>query len=238
MALWLSPRKGLCVTPVSAATGTGTALASRPGTLPDIYAPEHTQSGGSGLKFLPRNPHSHHVTSSTCGNSVPLHIGPTSQLAGRDRPVPVLCFWLTLTASWPKQVGAVDLDWLEGDCAGPSPSSALGLCPGGSHPQTSLLLQSIIYYVSRSPKLDSWLSHEGIATALRAVRAPGYADSDPTFSLSVDEDYDLRLSGLSLPSFCAVHLEWIQYCASRRGQVGLPLPQGHPPVHPPLWAAV
>ncbi|XP_028338794.1 pecanex-like protein 3 isoform X4 [Physeter macrocephalus] len=79
-------------------------------------------------------------------------------------------------------------------------------------------VRSIIYYVSRSPKLEAWLSHEGIATALRPVRAPGYADSDPTFSLSVDEDYDLRLSGLSLPSFCAVHLQWIQYCASRRGQ--------------------
>lgn len=75
--------------------------------------------------------------------------------------------------------------------------------------------------MSRSPKLEAWLSHEGIAAALRPVRAPGYADSDPTFSLSVDEDYDLRLSGLSLPSFCAVHLEWIQYCASRRSQVRL-----------------
>ncbi|XP_060032049.1 pecanex-like protein 3 isoform X7 [Erinaceus europaeus] len=79
-------------------------------------------------------------------------------------------------------------------------------------------VKSIIYYVSRSPKLEAWLSHEGITAALRPVRAPGYADSDPTFSLSVDEDYDLRLSGLSLPSFCAVHLEWIQYCASRRSQ--------------------
>lgn len=87
-----------------------------------------------------------------------------------------------------------------------------------------LSFQSIIYYVSRSPKLEAWLSHEGIAAALRPVRAPGYADSDPTFSLSVDEDYDLRLSGLSLPSFCAVHLEWIQYCASRRSQVRSPYP--------------
>lgn len=82
--------------------------------------------------------------------------------------------------------------------------------------------------MSRSPKLEAWLSHEGIATALRPVRAPGYADSDPTFSLSVDEDYDLRLSGLSLPSFCAVHLEWIQYCASRRSQVWPPAPWGCP----------
>lgn len=88
----------------------------------------------------------------------------------------------------------------------------------------ALSSQSIIYYVNRSPKLEAWLSHEGIAAALRPVRAPGYADSDPTFSLSVDEDYDLRLSGLSLPSFCAVHLEWIQYCASRRSQVWPPLP--------------
>lgn len=116
----------------------------------------------------------------------------------------------------------------------------------------ALSSQSIIYYVSRSPKLEAWLSHEGIATALRPVRAPGYADSDPTFSLSVDEDYDLRLSGLSLPSFCAVHLEWIQYCASRRSQVrppapwGCPLPLGLPspragsshPQPPLAWAPV
>ncbi|XP_074087164.1 pecanex-like protein 3 isoform X3 [Macrotis lagotis] len=79
-------------------------------------------------------------------------------------------------------------------------------------------VKSIIYYVSRSPKLEAWLSHEGIGAALRPVRVPGYADSDPTFSLSVDEDYDLRLAGLSLPAFCAVHLDWIQYCAARRGQ--------------------
>lgn len=99
-------------------------------------------------------------------------------------------------------------------------------CPQSLTP--ALFSQSIIYYVSRSPKLEAWLSHEGIATALRPVRAPGYADSDPTFSLSVDEDYDLRLSGLSLPSFCAVHLEWIQYCASRRGQVWPPPARGCP----------
>lgn len=99
---------------------------------------------------------------------------------------------------------------------------------------SALPSQSIIYYVSRSPKLEAWLSHEGISAALRPVRAPGYADSDPTFSLSVDEDYDLRLSGLSLPSFCAVHLEWIQYCASRRSQVWPPLPRA---AFFPPWAA-
>lgn len=87
--------------------------------------------------------------------------------------------------------------------------------------------------MSRSPKLETWLNHEGIAAALRPVRALGYADSDPTFSLSVDEDYDLRLSGLSLPSFCAVHLEWIQYCASRRSQVSyLSLRSALPPQAP------
>lgn len=98
----------------------------------------------------------------------------------------------------------------------------------------ALSSQSIIYYVSRSPKLEAWLSHEGISAALRPVRVPGYADSDPTFSLSVDEDYDLRLSGLSLPSFCAVHLEWIQYCASRRSQVWPPLPWA---AFSPPWVA-
>lgn len=104
------------------------------------------------------------------------------------------------------------------------PARAKALPRHWPSPDACVSSQSIIYYVSRSPKLEAWLSHEGISAALRPVRAPGYADSDPTFSLSVDEDYDLRLSGLSLPSFCAVHLEWIQYCASRRSQVWPPLP--------------
>ncbi|KAK2119115.1 Pecanex-like protein 3, partial [Saguinus oedipus] len=47
---------------------------------------------------------------------------------------------------------------------------------------------------------------------------PRVLSFNPTFSLSMDEDYDLCLSGLPLPSFCAVHFEWIQYCASRRSQ--------------------
>lgn len=46
-----------------------------------------------------------------------------------------------------------------------------------------------------------------------------YVDSDPTFNLNIDEDYDHRASGITPSSFCMVYLDWIQYCNSRRQTV-------------------
>ena len=55
--------------------------------------------------------------------------------------------------------------------------------------------------------------------ALQGTTEKNYVDLDPTFTLQVDEDYDLRLSGVSRGSFCNIYLSWIQYCASRRDKV-------------------
>uniref|UniRef100_A0A3P9PXB6 Pecanex-like protein n=1 Tax=Poecilia reticulata TaxID=8081 RepID=A0A3P9PXB6_POERE len=77
-------------------------------------------------------------------------------------------------------------------------------------------VKSIIYYVSRSPKLEEWLANEAIQEALRPCLAPNYVDSDPTFNLNIDEDYDHRASGITPSSFSMVYLDWIQYCNSRR----------------------
>ncbi|XP_077448331.1 pecanex-like protein 3 isoform X1 [Stigmatopora argus] len=77
-------------------------------------------------------------------------------------------------------------------------------------------VKSIIYYVSRSPKLEEWLANEAIHEALRPCLAPNYVDSDPTFNLNIDEDYDHRASGITLASFCLIYVDWIQYCNSRR----------------------
>ncbi|XP_077184272.1 pecanex-like protein 3 isoform X1 [Paroedura picta] len=77
-------------------------------------------------------------------------------------------------------------------------------------------VKSIIYYVTCSPKLEDWLANEGIQEALRPCTALNYADSDPTFNLNIDEDYDHRMAGITLASFCNVYLDWIQYCAGRR----------------------
>ncbi|XP_051533265.1 pecanex-like protein 3 isoform X4 [Myxocyprinus asiaticus] len=77
-------------------------------------------------------------------------------------------------------------------------------------------VKSIIYYVSRSPKLEDWLANESVQEALRPCLSPSYVDSDPTFSLNIDEDYDHRASGITPSSFCLVYLEWIKYCNSRR----------------------
>ncbi|XP_067877905.1 pecanex-like protein 3 isoform X2 [Heterodontus francisci] len=77
-------------------------------------------------------------------------------------------------------------------------------------------VKSIVYYVIRSPKLEEWVSNEAIQEVLRPCSNPNYADSDPTFNHNIDEDYDHRMQGISLISFCNVYLDWIQYCASRR----------------------
>lgn len=79
--------------------------------------------------------------------------------------------------------------------------------------------QSIIYYVTCSPKLEDWLGSEGIQEALRPCTSLSYADSDPTFNLNIDEDYDHRMAGITLASFCNIYLDWIQYCAGRREKV-------------------
>lgn len=81
------------------------------------------------------------------------------------------------------------------------------------------LLQSIIYYVSRSPKLEEWLSNETVQEALRPCLSTSYVDSDPTFNLNIDEDYDHRASGITPAAFCMIYLDWIQYCNSRRQKV-------------------
>ncbi|XP_048360438.1 pecanex-like protein 3 [Sphaerodactylus townsendi] len=77
-------------------------------------------------------------------------------------------------------------------------------------------VKSIIYYVTCSPKLEDWLANEGIQEALRPCTSLNYADSDPTFNLNIDEDYDHRMAGITLASFCNIYLDWIQYCAGRR----------------------
>lgn len=77
-------------------------------------------------------------------------------------------------------------------------------------------VKSIIYYVSRSAKLEEWLTNETVQDALRPCLGANYVDSDPTFNLNIDEDYDHRASGITPSSFCMVYLDWIQYCNSRR----------------------
>lgn len=84
-----------------------------------------------------------------------------------------------------------------------------------SSPPSAPAPQSIIYYVTRSPKLEDWLRHEGIREGLRGAVAPGYVDTDPTFNPNIDEDYDARAAGLTLPAFRHAHLAWIQHCAAQ-----------------------
>lgn len=56
---------------------------------------------------------------------------------------------------------------------------------------------------------------------LRLCTDRNYVDVDPTFNPNIDEDYDHRLAGISRESFCMIYLNWIEYCCSRRENVGM-----------------
>ncbi|XP_033628750.1 pecanex-like protein 1 isoform X1 [Asterias rubens] len=77
-------------------------------------------------------------------------------------------------------------------------------------------VKSIIYYVVRCPKLEQWVNDEILQEALRTCNDDAYTDCDPTFTPKIDEDYDLRQSGISRDSFCNCYLGWIQHCVGRR----------------------
>ncbi|XP_054716073.1 pecanex-like protein 1 [Uloborus diversus] len=76
-------------------------------------------------------------------------------------------------------------------------------------------VKSIVYYTVNNSKLEEWLHSEHIQEALRSTLDKNYADLDPVFNMTVDEDYDFRASGVSRNSFCNVYLDWIQFCISK-----------------------
>lgn len=69
--------------------------------------------------------------------------------------------------------------------------------------------------------MEEWLHSEQIQEALKPTLDKNYADLDPVFNMTVDEDYDYRASGVSRNSFCNVYLDWIQFCISKNKLVSL-----------------
>lgn len=80
------------------------------------------------------------------------------------------------------------------------------------------LFQSIIYYAIRSPKLQSWLTSPTIQDALQLTLDRQFVDLDPIFNHNLDEDFDFRASGITRYSFCAIYMDWIQFCYAKRQQ--------------------
>ncbi|XP_022800219.1 pecanex-like protein 1 isoform X2 [Stylophora pistillata] len=77
-------------------------------------------------------------------------------------------------------------------------------------------VKSVIFYTLKSPKLDHWLRDETLREQLMSFHDPQYVDVDRSFYHNIDEDYDLRQSGISRTSFLTCYYSWIQYCASRK----------------------
>lgn len=82
-------------------------------------------------------------------------------------------------------------------------------------------LQSIIYYMVTSPKLLSWIKNESLLKSLQPFAKWHYIERDlAMFNINIDDDYVPCLQGITRASYCNVYLEWIQYCAQKRQEVG------------------
>ena len=76
----------------------------------------------------------------------------------------------------------------------------------------------MIYHVTRHPALSRWLSSSDIINSLQHLTAAEWADLDPTFHPKIDEDFDMKDSGITRQSFCNVYHSWIRHCIMRREQ--------------------
>ena len=74
-------------------------------------------------------------------------------------------------------------------------------------------VKAVIFYATTNPRLEKWLKNDVIKEALEPLaKDKKFVDLDPTFNLSVDEDFDFRASGITRQSFCQVYQNWIRYC--------------------------
>ncbi|KAH1026647.1 pecanex-like protein 1 isoform X2 [Dendroctonus ponderosae] len=83
----------------------------------------------------------------------------------------------------------------------------------------SYYVKSIIFYTTRSPKLDEWLNSDVINKALRTIWKLDFVDLDPIFNYNIDEDYDPYANGMTKGAFLHTHGDWLYYCLNRRGDV-------------------
>lgn len=74
-------------------------------------------------------------------------------------------------------------------------------------------IKAVIFYAITNNRLEKWFANEVIKEALEPLsKDKNFVDLDPTFNLSVDEDYDFRASGITRSSFCQVYINWIKHC--------------------------
>lgn len=76
-------------------------------------------------------------------------------------------------------------------------------------------VKAIIYFTVTSQHLSKWLKTKEFHDALEHTKDKMYADLDPTFSLSLDLDYDSTLCGVTRAKFYSVYFDWIKYCFDR-----------------------
>lgn len=76
-------------------------------------------------------------------------------------------------------------------------------------------VKAIIYFTMASQHLSKWLRTTEFHDALESTKDKSYADLDPTFSSSLDLDFDLGLCGVTREKFCSVYFDWIKYCVDR-----------------------
>lgn len=78
-------------------------------------------------------------------------------------------------------------------------------------------VKCVIFYTIMDSKLSKWLKDTTIRSTLDAVTGnENFVDLDASFNVSIEEDFDEQIGGITRQSFSAVYGEWLKYCLEQR----------------------
>lgn len=78
-------------------------------------------------------------------------------------------------------------------------------------------VKCVIFFTIMDSKLTKWLKDATIRSTLDAVTSnENFVDLDASFNVSIEEDFDETIGGITRQSFSAVYGEWLAYCLQQR----------------------
>lgn len=78
-------------------------------------------------------------------------------------------------------------------------------------------VKCVIFYTIMDSKLTKWLKDATIRSTLDAVtNNENFVDLDASFNVSIEEDFDESIGGITRQSFSAVYGDWLRFCLEQR----------------------
>ena len=78
-------------------------------------------------------------------------------------------------------------------------------------------VKCVIFFTIMNSKLTKWLKDATIRSTLDAVtNNENFVDLDASFNVTIEEDFDETIGGITRQSFTAIYGDWLKYCLEQR----------------------